>query len=141
MLFCSRGMTARRQMDIGRSCDEFLAMLLSRVCARSKKLITQHNECNARRGALMLGVVSDLELTGAPSKVAFSALRLNAADELFCYFLPLQKCKSVRREQWFMAENENDTCGENLSTVNQRGMSQKLKCERREQLIISESIP
>jgi hypothetical protein len=39
--------------------------------------------------------------------------------------------KSVRREQWFMAENENDTCGENLSTVNQqRGMSQKLKCER-----------
>jgi hypothetical protein len=91
----------------------------------------------------MLGVVSDLELTGAPSKVAFSALRLNAADELFCYFLLPALCKSVSREQWFMAENENDTLarGENLSsTVNQRGMSQKLKCER-EQLIVFESNP
>jgi hypothetical protein len=81
------------------------------------------------RAALMLGVVSDLELTGALSKVAFSMLRLNAADELFCYFLPRALCKSVSREQWFMAENENDTRRENLSTVNKRRNESKAKIQ------------
>lgn len=37
----------------------------------------------------------------------------------------MQICQT--REQWFMAENENDICCENLSTVGKRVMSQMLK--------------
>jgi hypothetical protein len=87
------------------------------------------------RAALMLGVVSDLELTGALSKVAFSMLRLNAADELFCYFLPRALCKSVSSWLKMKMTLAARICQQLISG----GMSQKLKYKR-EHLIVFESM-